>query len=44
MRDINCFHRFIVLQFMGSKEVTSAMLAAIFVSDVTMSTAHLYEI
>ncbi len=30
--------------FMGTKDVTSAMLAAIFVSDVTTSTAHLYEI
>ncbi len=30
--------------FVSSKDVTSAMLVAIFVSDVTTSTAHLYEI
>ncbi len=29
---------------MGSKDVTSAMLAAIFESDVTTSTAQFYEI
>ncbi len=33
-----------VMVFMGSKDVTSAMLAAIFVFDVTTSTAHLYDI
>ncbi len=32
------------VRVMGSKDVTSAMLAAIFVFDVTTSTARLYDI
>ncbi len=48
MGDVLSFHGiFVAAKFqlsMGSKDVTSAMLAAIFVSDVTTSQTHLYEI
>ncbi len=39
---VMCFHN--SAHIMGSKDITSVMLVAIFVSDVTTSTAHLYEI